>query len=281
MADSGILKDVGMVINKALGLQGGQTYEHMTTCLLLSGQPPKKFDGKALISSIFKRVEVHWSKVPPNLRKQRPESKNWLHERPVRLSSDPNKREVTLERLIAAINWPDSEKWVYQVPTASGLTDSKNGKKRSIDLVHWSKKERNWYEFIELKVNKSGGTPLFAGMEILLYGLLYLFSRSHAKELGYDLTNKPILRAAGIHLQVLAPVEYYDEKRIQLDWFEDEINEGLKCLIKEQQFHPLSMDFEFQQFPPTFPPDSLPNDPIAAYPIIAPALENRSPVYRK
>jgi hypothetical protein len=82
------------------------------------------------------------------------------------------------------------------------------------------------WEFIELKVNSD--TPLYAAMEILQYGLLFLFSRHHQQELQYD-TSKELLQATQIHLKVLAPSRYYTSNRAgapyQLQWLEESLNE--------------------------------------------------------
>jgi hypothetical protein len=155
--------------------------------------------------------------------------------------------------------------------------NSNNEKHRSIDLVHWSRKNKDWYEFIELKVEaKSGRSPLFAAMEILQYGILYLFSRKHAKKMGYDVDQKPFLKANGVHLQVLAPSEYYDQERIHLGWLQDKINEGIRTYLRDETYQ---MDFEFLKWPPDLDLHAILNNQASSDSEIVRAFSQRKPVY--
>ncbi|OQW66398.1 MAG: hypothetical protein BVN29_08045 [Nitrospira sp. ST-bin5] len=273
MADSSILRGAASRINQSLGLQKGEKYGHTTTSLSLSKQPPKNFDGKALIEKILDRVKCNWH------RKQSTGDQNWRWEKQLRTPGrNPRGKgqEVCLERLIVQTTNND---WVNQVPIASGLTRS-GDRRRAIDLAHRS--ESNGYELIELKMGKEAGTALFAAMEILQYGIVYMFSRLYAKDLGYTVGKKSLLDANRICLQVLAPTEYYDKKRIHLGWLEEEINEGLRSFSKERNIQ-FQIDFEFQEFPPLSPgfhPCSLLKDLPAATPIINHILRGRTPVYR-
>ena len=95
-----------------------------------------------------------------------------------------------------------------------------------------------WYELIELKTDDGGGTPLFAAMEILQYGVLYIFSREKFQELGYH--GIELLNAKGIHLRVLAPADYYAP--YNLSWLEKSINKGLASFLTKFNF---KMDFKF------------------------------------
>jgi hypothetical protein len=128
---------------------------------------------------------------------------------------------------------------VNQVPVASGLTTGSAGGRRAIDLVH--RCGDGWYEIIELKVDEGAGTPLFAAMEILQYGVLYIFSRENASTLGYKETG--MLGATGIHLKVLAPVTYYRE--CDLSWLEESINGGLAKFLGRSE-RAFEMDFKFE-----------------------------------
>ena len=266
MFNASILHGVDDHINQVLGLQARSLkYKHKESCQLFSKQPQLNLDGKALVDGIYKRIKDNWNKQPSR------SSENWRDIAQDRPSSDSKKLEVTLERRIVGCQWPDSIKWVNQVPVASGLTDSPRDRKRAIDLVHLSVVSNNWYEFIELKVGKSGGTPLFAAMEILQYGVLYIFSRKNARQLGYDINAKPSLKAAGIHLQVLAPATYYNS--YWLGWLKHKINDGVRCLLEEENLE-IDMDIDFQAFPATFDPQFLPDD-LA----IMQALEVRKSIY--
>ncbi len=57
-------------------------------------------------------------------------------------------------------------------------------------------------EFIELKIDEKSGGPLSAAMEILLYGLIFVFSRENIKDLGYDL-KKEMFAVKCVELQCL------------------------------------------------------------------------------
>ena len=76
--------------------------------------------------------------------------------------------------------------------------------------------------------------------EILKYGLLYVFSRRRAAELGYCGISKPILGARIVHLKVLAPFAYYECFRT--NWFQQETNRALSRLPLDGYL----MDFKFE-----------------------------------
>jgi hypothetical protein len=262
-----ILEDVGKIIDEALGLKGCEIgkaphYRHRESCQRLSRKPMSKFNGQALIEKIYKQVNNNRSNKDPseeNWRwKKNPEKKDES-----RQENREKKLEVRLERKIVET----SADWVNQVPTASGLVDEHSDKRGAIDLVHRLKDDE--YEFIELKLRSD--TPLYAAMEILQYGILYIFSRKDRKKLGYKEDRGPLLWAKSVHLQVLAPHDYY--KGYTLDWLEDEICKGLKSFLVEQKVK-LQIDFRFEAFPPSFTLAPFPeNDAIAQ------ALNNRRPVY--
>ena len=81
-------------------------------------------------------------------------------------------------------------------------------------------------------------------MEILQYGVLYIFSRINAKALGYDAKKIKLFGATGIHLKILAPAAYYEG--YDLAWLEGSINGGLaKFLDQGVRGFALEMDFKF------------------------------------
>ena len=147
-------------------------------------------------------------------------SENWRWEKKPGRSGRNTSKEKILEKRIAT---ELSSDWVNQIPTASGLLNSKVGKLHNIDLAHEISVGN--YEFIELKWGSD--TPLFAAFEIVKYGLLYLFSRKHAFELGYALENKPVLTAHAVSLVVLAPSGYYDRYASLTKWLGKELNAAL------------------------------------------------------
>jgi hypothetical protein len=229
MVDSSILVGADDVINSALRLS--TKYEHKETCQLLSKGPEPQFDVEKLIHSLLVLITNNWDK------RESRSAENWrLVPKNINFSKDSKSLEVILERLIART--PDP-KWVNQVPVASGLTESGGGR-RAIDLVHQCGDRQ--YEFIELKINEDAGSPLFAAMEILQYGVLYIFSRENADTLGYDV-GKGLLGASEIHLKVLAPSEYY--KDYELSWLDKSINRGLEGFLRQPE-RGFKMDFKFE-----------------------------------
>ena len=230
MADSSILADVDNVINEALGLKDERfKYQHKKRCLLFSNGQTPDLDGEALVRKILDQIKSNWHKG-----KSRSDNQNWRWQPNIEIDEKNNSREVFLERLI--VKTQVGKDWVNQVPVASGLTSSPGGR-RAIDLVH--RGEDGWYELIELKADHRGGTPLFAAMEILQYGALYIFSRKNAQDLGY--AKNDILDAKGIHLRVLAPADYYEP--YYLSWLGESINRGLTSFLANSNF---KMDFKFE-----------------------------------
>jgi hypothetical protein len=230
MSGSSILVDAEKWINEALGLNNSPfKYEHPKCQLLLKGTEAD-FNGKELIQKILDQIESNWHKG-----KSRSNNQNWRWKKNADIDPKNTSQEVVLERWIARTTDND---WVNQVPVASGLTSSAGGR-RAIDLVH--RCGDKWYEFIELKVNAGGGTPLFAAFEIFQYGVLYIFSRENAPTLGYKQTG--MLGATDIHLKVLAPANYY--KGYDLSWLEKNINSGLANFLVQGE-RGFKMEFKFE-----------------------------------
>ncbi|MBN9663524.1 MAG: hypothetical protein J0H49_35325 [Acidobacteria bacterium] len=183
-------------------------------------------------------------------------SQMWRFKKNPKLASGNASLEVRIERAIARLM--DSD-WVNQVPVASGLTAGHEAK-RSIDLVH--RRSDTEYDFIELKAlspgKRCGGnqTPLFAAMEILQYGLIFLYCRENQLVLFPGTADlHPLLRARIIHLEVLmTPNCYQQQGGIDLSgiaWLNsillgclEELNRRTPCLV--------SFTFAFRQFPQEF-----------------------------
>ena len=104
---------------------------------------------------------------------------------------------------------------------------------------------RACYALIELKTESD--TPLYAAFEILLYGLIYLFSRCHMRELGYDMKDQRLLGADSIHLRVLASDQFYKEGP-SLGWLERDLNDAIRWFAKTKR-NDLVMDFSFRASP--------------------------------
>jgi hypothetical protein len=196
---------------------------------------PDSFDCAALLRKMAERIEKNWAAALHRTAS----AENWRWEKKTYRSDRNTSKEKILEKRIAT---QTDLTWVNQIPTTSGLLNSTEGKLRSIDLAHQISVAK--YEFIELKWGSD--TPLFAAFEILKYGLLYLFSRQHAVELGYLLEEKPLLRADAVALIVLAPSGYYGQYLSQTKWLGEELNAALNY------YNPCSplgvrMTFRFEQ----------------------------------
>ena len=151
------------------------------------------------------------------------------------LAANNTSPELRLERAIVA---SCGENWSNQMPVASGLVGPASNKRAAVDLVY--REDPTTYSLIELKVDSDN--PLFAAIEILIYGLLFVWSRANQDSLGYDVENQPVLSASDITLSVLAPERYFDG--MDLSAFDTVLNRGL-AQFGEQ--HGLVLAFEFCQ----------------------------------
>ncbi|THJ17142.1 MAG: hypothetical protein CAF45_016665 [Nitrospira sp. CG24E] len=235
----GILDGVNDIIDKALGLDfkaKTPLYGHKTACQRLTSESPRDFDGRLLIETIYGQIENS------DRREKSPSKQNWRWYPNPKIDPENDSPEVRLERAIVAL---PGNGWANQIPTASGLVNEHLDKTRNIDLVHWCKD--GWYEFLELKVESN--TPLFAAMEILQYGILYIFSRAYRVALGYRPHENPLLYGEGVHLKVLAPEDYYKDRGelYKLEWLEKKINDGLQVFLSEPKWG-FDMRFSFESF---------------------------------
>jgi hypothetical protein len=245
-----ILKDVGKIIDEALGLRScgiGKEphYKHKETCQKLSEFPPPTFDATALIEKIYAQVKANWKKGV----NCEPSTENWRFESRMNIDARNDDPEIKLERAIVGTQTQSHINWANQTPTSSGFVGPHADKHRNIDLIH--RIADRAYEFIELKVESN--TPLYAAMEILQYAVLYIFSRENERKMEGGSAKQKLLREATvIHLRVLAPCSYYEGYR--LEWLEENISNGLKAFLA-RRMPKLQMDFRFDAFPPWFSSD--------------------------
>ena len=218
-------------------------------------------------ASAIDRIDKNWSSLRSRSKQ------NW------RLKPGPLKKESGYKTNPA---WSDSEVLLErgiledcrekkmlvwnQMPTASGLLPlppkGDDGRRRqipsegrrAIDLVFQPNGTDAVFEFIELKVRRNNGltdTLQHAVLELLEYGLLYLFSRIQRKELGYSEPTKEntyeVLDATEIRLRVLAKADYYENQEVGSVPVET-INDALKSFIDSNQIlhGKLKMDIGFQ-----------------------------------
>lgn len=171
--------------------------------------------------------------------------------------------EVRLERHIVAACADRLDLW-NQMPVASGLlpmlVNDADGKRRvssegrrAVDLVYRPEGANGPVEFLELKVlrpNGSRDSVSDAALELLEYGVLYLFSRIERENLGYNIQVKDntyeVLDAPHIRLRVLAPPEYYVGQNIG-SFSIEATNDALKEYLQSNGLINLKMDVGFEQ----------------------------------
>ncbi|MBN8279018.1 MAG: hypothetical protein J0M16_00220 [Gammaproteobacteria bacterium] len=214
-------------------------HKHGKSCRRLTKTPVSGFDASALLEDAYQTVRNNWDASNYHQRSE----ENWRFTKQERISAENSSSEVCLERAIVSIPediWADAENWVNQVPVASGLVDPQADGSRRIDLVH--KCGNKAYEFIELKT--ANYTPLYAAMEIVKYGVLYIFCREDARTQDWIYRERELLQAEKIHLRVLAPANYYEG--YDLAWLEASINRGVVKFLAQYKF---TMDFKFEALP--------------------------------
>ena len=175
-----------------------------------------------------------------------PSKQNWRWKRHLDLGTNNRGPELQLERAIVNAC---GENWSNQMPTASGLTGPATDKRAAVDLV--LREDSTSYSFIELKVNSD--TPLFAAIEILKYGLLFVWSKNNQDTLGYEQERQPILGASAVTLATLAPREYY--RKFDLMNLAYVLDSGI---AEFGERHGLRFSFEFCQLGRDYSPELAP-----------------------
>jgi hypothetical protein len=220
----------------------------------LCDEPPSK-DGMELVRRLVARIDQNRSNLTDAGRFARGKEM-WRWRKNTNLNPANKSIEVRIERAIVRLLGDD---WVNQVPTASGLTAASEGR-RSLDLVH--RHSAVEFDFIELKAlrpeQRSSGhqSPLFAAMEILIYGLIFLYCKENRGDLFADsTTQRPILDAEIVHLEVLATSNCYRRTEraepFRIGWLNQLIVQGLTELNRHSEAS-VSFNFTFRQFPEGF-----------------------------
>ncbi|QDS88773.1 hypothetical protein EC9_29680 [Rosistilla ulvae] len=214
-------------------------YRSMTSLLRLCDQNEGIGDGGKLLRKLYARLETNWDGEPSR------GAENWRHTQNLDLGDNPS-LEVSLQRrYMQSVN---DNRWANEVPVASGVAGTGPD---SVDFVHRSDAT---YSMIELKWPRPDGaseTPLKAAIQVLRYGLAYIFSRDNAETLSYNPEIKPILGASQVHLRVLAPKHFYKRflaPNCWLERFEKVLDMGIRNLAGET----VKMSFAFEQFPERF-----------------------------
>ena len=206
-----------------------------------------------LSRALFDLLDRNWALGLGQPRGRSLENFRW-HRPQCYVDGDNPSREVSFERaLIGALVAANRTDWSNQVPLISGFGGHRAFRRRAVDLVR--RHTDDCFEFVELKIDSD--TPIFAAVEILVYGLLWLLSRRDRALLGYG--SNPILDAKTLRLSILAPRPYYSDSPVKP--LGATINKGLQALAIP---FGVSMDFRFTAFPAAFYWSSQPDDPRKA-----------------
>ena len=228
-------------------------YKHKDACLKLKSRP-EGFNADALIKRLYRRIEENWR----TRRLQRnPSQENWRWKCCTEYktkSLEVNREREMIKAHLESLKEGQLPRWANQIPVASGLLGSFSDKRRAVDLAHRCEVPEHHsdtcYALIELKIKSN--TPLYAAFEILLYGLLFVFSRCNREVLKYDIVRQPLLWADRLHLRVLAPPGYYDKRSYKLDWLEKDLNKAISRFARRKAG--VEMDFSFWECCDELPP---------------------------
>jgi hypothetical protein len=251
---SGVLKGIGVMVDNWLKLpQKGQPpyYRHKSAALALSNRATRIHGTDKFLTDANNRINRNWANAV-RTGESSYSQENWRWKRHLEISADNKSPEVTLERAIVSAL---GENWSNQMPTASGLVGPHVDKSSSVDLV-W-RKDAGSYTFFEIKVESN--TPLYAAIQILLYGLLFVWSRNNQAALKYDTEIQPVLRASKIELCSLAPRKFYSDYNLRN--LSDSLNQGFSTF---QHRGDLELSFNFAQFDSTINSESEPEKIVAA-----------------
>jgi hypothetical protein len=268
-----IVKGVDELVDARLAVGFGEQphYRHKESCQQLSAKQPANFDGGAFVADLYGTIEAN-GLARLNESAERASEKNWrwaqITEISDRYAGRSNgaaaKLDDHFERLVATLSrLPDSrfrDKWANQVLIAAGLTNPKDAK-RCIDLMHDC--GDGAYDFIGLRSADDNDNPLRAAIDLLIDGLIYVFSRVHRDRLGYDPSVKRVLSddTRQINLRVVAPEQFYKQKSgstglesfYKLGWFEGAINTGLARFSRSlSPAADLGMGFRFEAIKDNF-----------------------------
>lgn len=238
----GILEKTDSIIDGHIkysdrGFRHGIVGKKLTAC-------PPGFFARDLINGLIEKIQTNLERAhePTHERdsgtKPGKGKRNWREKSPD-TKHDKRKPERECEHTLANIIGKGDPKWTWwnQMPIASGLVKSHSDKTRAVDLVCKGKGEGNekHYKLVELKLNRQAGSPLFAMMEILRYGLIYFVLRKNQHKVWqYGLSpDTRIFEAKQIDLCVLAPWDYFDGYE-HLGWLENELSDALAVACHEE-----------------------------------------------
>lgn len=234
-----LFRGVDEFVNEALGIK---SYSHRSAHLAFLNNGLTEFDGVGFVAGLLDRLAQNWDMAVARLEKP-PSTANWRwYEPQLGIASHNTSAEVTLERaLVQACRKLDLQDWSNQVPIVSGMAGPYAYRRRAIDLVH--QREPKAFDLAELKIKSD--TPLFATVEILVYGLMWFLSRRDRAKLGY--LDRDLLESKDVRLCVLAPLAFY--RGLDHHWLAEKIDTGLAAVGRGQN---IKFGFVIQAFPENF-----------------------------
>jgi hypothetical protein len=187
---------------------------------------------------LYRCIEQNWGGVKP-----RGKGENWRWERQKTISREHTGPEIRFARAVA--NFAGCS-WANQIPTCSGLSlkggELSGDSSRAVDLAHL---DGSQHELIELKVGPNCQSAVFAAFEILVSGLLYIFSHHHPSAYTYN-SSRQYIRSKVIRLIALSPEHCYSQGNFQ--WLQDDMNRGIEFVTRYTSTR-LRVRFAFQRLP--------------------------------
>lgn len=219
-----ILDGTNEIINRHLFRVAdiARMYQQKSSAITLNNSP-EGFDASELLRDLFARISK-------NRKENRAQPQNNWREDP-QIDKPGSTDEIKTERVAVIEARKLKPNWWNQMPIASGLAGEEADRRLAIDLVHKSETDGTAYKFIELKMTTKSGNPLFAMMEIVRYGLVYLALRQNEDWRSPRSQEAPVFNAGKVTLHVLAPHDYY--KGYEFAWLEDAVSEGIGKLANE------------------------------------------------
>ena len=204
-------------------------------------------NGSMLVESIHRTIAANYERGGASANKDR-SRQNWRWQTlNTKISIRNLSPEIVFERAIAgACERLGRTDWANQVPVASGLiADARDGR-RAIDLVR--RRGERHFELIELKI--ASDTPLYAAIEIIAYGCLWLIAHNDkpARE-------SALLNADHIDLRVLAPPKFY--ARFALKDLEAALDIGARAIARRSG---VLLTFAFHQLEEWPQSETVPDD---------------------
>ena len=220
-------------------------YETKTGATTLLENLPHDAEICGCIEAVYKQIADNYKNGTDSY-----SSQNWRFTLETDIFDKNSSSEKALEKVIAKSMFDlDKSSWANQVPVASGLVFHNRDTKSCIDLVH--ELGKGTFEFIELKIASSN--PVYAAIEVLVYGIVYVFFRAGGPEenrvTAKVVHDRKLLTAKKIHLKVIAPADYYRPyNKMHLNALASSFSDAINALARKK-ISGISMSSSFEEFP--------------------------------